>query len=151
MTEDNTTTTLYLSSLLPIQYPMFWNGFKQALEQNNIKYLFLEGTKDIRVRDYMPVQVTSDKFVQFHPDYSKMDSSLHDEFTAQEDVISQTGLRPERFYNHLPDNQEFTNQEAVKIGMSMGVTDRTVVNYLKKLKEKGFLEQAMEYGPYKKS
>jgi hypothetical protein len=56
----------------------------------------------------------------------------------------------ERFYNHLPDNQEFTNQEAVRIGEKMGVSSRSVVNYLKKLKEQGLLVQPLEYGPYKK-
>ncbi len=41
------------------------------IKENNIDYYFLEGTKDIWCRDYMPVQVTKDTFVQFtyNPDY----------------------------------------------------------------------------------
>lgn len=96
MIEDKSTTTLYLSSLLPMWYPNFWNGFKDILDRNQINYLFLEGTKDVWARDYMPIQVTTDKFVQFRfkPDYYKKYKSYKDKITNQEDVVYPTGLNP---------------------------------------------------------
>jgi hypothetical protein len=51
------------------------------------------------------------------------------------------------FYDALPFNTEFTSQEAVKIGRTIGIKERTVGNYLKQLLD-GFLIQPVKYGPY---
>lgn len=52
---------------------MFFPRFERALSSCNIQVEYLKGCKDIWARDYMPVQVTQDHFVQFvyDPDYLK--------------------------------------------------------------------------------
>lgn len=43
------------------------------LDKHSVKYDFIQGTKDIWVRDYMPIQTNKDRFVQFRyePTYLK--------------------------------------------------------------------------------
>jgi agmatine deiminase len=65
------TTIVYLSALLPDRYPDFTINLKKILTDEGIAVEFLSGTKDIWCRDYMPVQLTYNRFVQFlyQPDY----------------------------------------------------------------------------------
>ena len=63
--------TVYLSGLLKSEYPETCNRLIKILEKHYVKYAFLEGTKDIWCRDYMPVQTPSGKLIQFtyNPSY----------------------------------------------------------------------------------
>lgn len=49
------------------------NALIKILDKHNIKHDFLKATKDIWCRDYMPVQIEKEKFVQFRyePSYLK--------------------------------------------------------------------------------
>ena len=63
---------VYFSSLIKEgKYKPFWERLEEKLKTNNISYGFIEGTRDIWCRDYMPVQVKEDEYVQFRyfPDY----------------------------------------------------------------------------------
>ena len=73
MIADGVTNFLYLSGCLPKFYPEFFDGFKKVLVDSQIPYELLPNTKDIWARDYMPVQVGTNNFVQFvyDPDYLK--------------------------------------------------------------------------------
>lgn len=62
--------TVYLSGLLKTKYPETCNKLIKILEKHDVKYAFVEGTKDIWCRDYMPVQTPSGKLVQFTYDPS---------------------------------------------------------------------------------
>ena len=62
--------TVYLSRILKTKYPETCDRLIQILEKHHVKYRFLEGTKDIWCRDYMPVQTPSGKFIQFKYDPS---------------------------------------------------------------------------------
>ena len=62
--------TVYLSGLLKSEYPETCNRLIKILEKHYVKYAFLEGTKDIWCRDYMPVQTPSGKLIQFTYDPS---------------------------------------------------------------------------------
>lgn len=62
---DAQTNTLYLSPLLKEFYPRFWKNFKIALEEANVQPRFLEGTKDVWCVDFMPIQIGSNRFIQF--------------------------------------------------------------------------------------
>ena len=72
----STEQTVYLSALLKTKYPDTCERLIQILEKHHIKYGFLEGTKDIWCRDYMPVQTKSGKLIQFkyEPSYLKKDN-----------------------------------------------------------------------------
>jgi agmatine deiminase len=68
---DSQTNIVYLSSLLPDRYPEFWKDLETILNNHSIKYKWIKQTHDIWCRDYMPVQLTVDEYVQFKffPDY----------------------------------------------------------------------------------
>ncbi|HUX55666.1 MAG TPA: hypothetical protein VMV77_01740 [Bacteroidales bacterium] len=61
------TDTVYLSRLLQTdsRFSDVCNRLTHLLENHAIKYYFLDSTKDIWCRDYMPIQIEKDGFVQF--------------------------------------------------------------------------------------
>lgn len=71
MITDNETNFLYLADCLPKKQPIFFPRFEKVLNDCNINFLFLPNTKDIWAVDFMPIQISKDKFVQFtyNPDY----------------------------------------------------------------------------------
>ena len=71
MLTDVQTNYVYLSDKLQSAYPDFANNLITAFINNNIKFDFLPGTKDVWAVDYMPIQVSENKFVRFtyRPDY----------------------------------------------------------------------------------
>ncbi|OFX39010.1 MAG: hypothetical protein A2X08_17810 [Bacteroidetes bacterium GWA2_32_17] len=71
MITDNQTNFLYLADCLPKKQPIFFPLFEKVLNDCNINFLFLPNTKDIWAVDFMPIQISKDKFVQFtyNPDY----------------------------------------------------------------------------------
>ena len=64
---------VHFSFELVIRYPEFMTALSDCLMNNYIRYHFLPETKDIWCRDYMPVHVKDNTFVQFiyDPDYLK--------------------------------------------------------------------------------
>ena len=59
--------TIYLSELLSIEpsYSEFWQKFESILKIHSIPNKFLAKTLDIWCRDYMPIQIGNNHFVQF--------------------------------------------------------------------------------------
>lgn len=82
MISDNQTNTVYFSALLNTdkRFSTFCDELTGILQKHNINYKFLENTNDIWCRDYMPVQVSKNKFIEYRydPDYlqSKKDRKL---------------------------------------------------------------------------
>ena len=75
---------LYFSSLLqkiPTYKPAADNLFA-ALDLFDIKYKFIQNTKDIWLRDFMPVQRSDGKYISFRyePSYLKDDPNLRTDF-----------------------------------------------------------------------
>ena len=48
---------LYFSDLLPDKYPEDSANLFAALEKYHVAYGFIKGAKDIRIRDFMPIQI----------------------------------------------------------------------------------------------
>lgn len=73
MIPDIETNSLYLADSLKNKQPKFFLRFEKVLHECNINFQFLPGTKDIWAVDFMPVQISRDKFVRFtyNPDYLK--------------------------------------------------------------------------------
>ncbi len=71
MITDIQTNKLFLADCLPKKQPKFFQRFEKVLNDCNINFQFLPNTNDIWAVDFMPVQVSKDKFVQFNysPDY----------------------------------------------------------------------------------
>ncbi|MCB9257295.1 MAG: agmatine deiminase family protein [Chitinophagales bacterium] len=73
MISDRDTNTIYFSTLLKTD-SRFSETLKQiisTLDTFGAKYKFLPDTKDIWVRDFMPIQINDNKFVEYRydPDY----------------------------------------------------------------------------------
>lgn len=62
---------LYLSDLLPKKHPLFFTRLRKVLKKEKLDWGLLPGTRDIWAKDYMPVQVSVNQFVNFiyKPDY----------------------------------------------------------------------------------
>ena len=73
MITDNLTTRVYFSSILPEKCPVLNAHVIEALQEREIPYAYLSGTKDIWCRDFMPIQIEEDRFVfyKYTPNYLK--------------------------------------------------------------------------------
>ena len=73
MINDRDTNFVYFSSLIKEneKYLPFWKRLQAVLDENQIRYGFIEGTRDIWCCDYMPIQKSTNDFIQFEyfPDY----------------------------------------------------------------------------------
>lgn len=90
MITDSETNFVYFSDRIRTdkKYESFWNDLEPKLIENKIPYGFIENTKDIWCRDYMPVQIFDKDFVQFryYPDYLVEDPKYHDRLTIQSEI-----------------------------------------------------------------
>lgn len=88
MIPDHQTNFLYLSDLLPKEHPQFFKRFEAVLNECQIPFKLLTGTKDIWAKDYMPIQTQEDEFIQFRyePDYL-MDSPENKATISNVDAI----------------------------------------------------------------
>lgn len=77
---------VFFSENLKRYYPKVYNELTEILSKHDVHYGVLKGTADYWCRDYMPVQVDSNSFVQFkyHPDYLE---GLRDYETSTETSI----------------------------------------------------------------
>lgn len=73
MVLSSQTNRVYFSRLLSADYKPLYEKMTGALHQHGIETGLLEGTKDYWCRDYMPIQVDREKFIQYtyDPDYLK--------------------------------------------------------------------------------
>lgn len=73
MITDCETNIIYFSELLKLDQRFSETCYKitETLDNCQIKYQFLPKTKDIWARDYMPIQVSENKFIEYRydPDY----------------------------------------------------------------------------------
>lgn len=85
---------LYLSDLLPKRHPAFFQSFKNILETEKVNWSWLQGTKDIWARDYMPVQVSKGQFVNFvyNPDYLRRSGKWRKTITDASKVSGPLGI-----------------------------------------------------------
>ena len=77
---------VFFSENLKRYYPKVYNELTEILSKHDVHYGVLKGTADYWCRDYMPVQVDGNSFVQFkyHPDYLE---GLRDYETSTETSI----------------------------------------------------------------
>lgn len=78
MIKDKDTNTVYFSEhiLTNNEYISAFKRIQFLLDKHNIKYKFLTNTKDIWCRDYMPIQIEIDEFVQFRYEPIYLESCL---------------------------------------------------------------------------
>lgn len=86
---------VYLSARLVSQYPETCKRLTDILNKHNIPFAFLEGTKDIWCRDYMPVQTPSGKLIQFRYEPSYLnDPKYSDSRSDVKHVDKVNGITP---------------------------------------------------------
>lgn len=85
---------VYLSGMLKTKFPETCDRLIQILEKHHVKFRFLEGTKDIWCRDYMPVQTPSGKFIQFKydPSYLKGNKEWEESRSDVKEVCRLNGI-----------------------------------------------------------
>lgn len=71
MIADHETNVVFVAETLERRYPDVHVGLRTILGRHGIPLRVIPGTKAIWCRDYMPIQVAEDRFVQFRyaPDY----------------------------------------------------------------------------------
>lgn len=71
MIQDSQCNRVFFSALLRERCPKAFRGLTRVLDMYNVPWSLLEGTKDIWCRDYMPVQVSPNRFAgyTYRPDY----------------------------------------------------------------------------------
>jgi len=70
---DTMTNFVYISDKLKEFYPRTYKRLTKLFNEMEIEWSEIEGTKDIWIRDYMPIQISDDRFVvyNYNPDYLK--------------------------------------------------------------------------------
>lgn len=89
MMTDEQTNAVYISDLLKEKYPEVHGALSFILREEKVPLTELKHTRDIWVRDFMPVQITGDRFVLFRydPDYLKEKAYRHLS-TGQREVLA---------------------------------------------------------------
>ena len=89
---------LYFSSQLSIQkYKPAADRMFAALDLFNIKYKLLNNTKDIWLRDFMPVKTKSGKYVSFRYEPSYLDGSPELRTDFRRDIVPNFDFKKLRF------------------------------------------------------
>ena len=70
---DTMTNFVYISDKLKEFYPGTYSRLTRQFDEMEIEWGEVKGTKDIWIRDYMPIQLSDDKFLvyKYEPDYLK--------------------------------------------------------------------------------
>ena len=87
-------TPIYISTLLPRQYPSDAETLFTALTAHDVPYALLDGTRDVWVRDFMPVWTRSGQMISFRyePSYLRDCPELRTDFLR--DIAPQLALTP---------------------------------------------------------
>lgn len=97
MIPDWQTETIFFSDLLTNEvYQETYNQLCKVLQEHDITYHLLPKTRDIWARDYMPIQITRDKFLKYRydPDYLQgTKKGNHDLKTYPDLVCDELGLK----------------------------------------------------------
>jgi hypothetical protein len=100
MITDAETNIVYFSGLLKsnLKYQPFHDQLIAILDKHKIGYGYLPETRDIWCRDYMPVQVAKDLFIEYRydPDYL-LDRKGRSIKTYPDMVCGSIGLKTDKF------------------------------------------------------
>jgi agmatine deiminase len=94
MITDNKTNFLYLANSLQRKFPDFYSSLSKILRDCNIDFSLLPYTKDVWAVDYMPVQVNSNRYVQFvyNPDYLRMSQKWQKTISNVDAICDEIGV-----------------------------------------------------------
>ena len=91
---DTMTNFVYISDKLKEFYPRTYSRLTKLFKEMEIEWGEIEGTKDIWIRDYMPIQISDDRFIvyNYNPDYLKDsgDDYLTDSRSIADGILNQS-------------------------------------------------------------
>jgi agmatine deiminase len=91
MIPDNNTNTIYFSGLLKTdqRFLVTYNQIIAILDSIKLDHKLLPNTRDIWARDYMPIQVSKDKFIEYRydPDYLQGVSDGERDLKTYPDIV----------------------------------------------------------------
>jgi agmatine deiminase len=91
MISDSQTNTIYFSELLKTdsRFSKTSNQIVSTLETYGARFKFLPDTKDIWSRDYMPIQINANTFIEyrFDPDYLQGSSKGYRDLKTYPDIV----------------------------------------------------------------
>ncbi len=98
MINNNRSEFLCFADTVPAFYPTFYKRLENMFKEYNISFHLLPGTRDVWVRDFMPVQISNTRFVQFRYQPSYLMKSLQGRrtITDVDAVCAGIGLTPEK-------------------------------------------------------
>lgn len=72
---DRNTNIVFLSKCLKKESPSFFSSLTELMDEMGIRWSLLESTRDIWVRDFMPIQLSEKEFLKYKyaPDYLRGD------------------------------------------------------------------------------
>ena len=89
---DTLTNFVYISDKLKEFYPRTYKRLIKLFNEMDIEWGEIKGTKDIWIRDYMPIQISDDRFIvyNYNPDYLKDSGKdyLTDSHTIVEGILN---------------------------------------------------------------
>ncbi len=85
MISDRDTNTIYFSKRLKtdLRFSDTYEQISDTLKSLRVKPRLLHDTKDIWARDYMPIQITEDKFIEYRYDPDYLQGNSDDEETRE--------------------------------------------------------------------
>ena len=91
---DSDTNKVYISSWLKDECPDFYGRFISLLQNNGIAFQVMQSTNDIWARDYMPIQIYDDHFVQYcyNPNYLQKSEEDKESITDVDSVCKELGI-----------------------------------------------------------
>jgi len=94
MIPDWQTNKIHFSELLSSRFPLVWSEISDILKSNQCFFDLLPKTKDIWTRDYMPIQVSEKKHIEYRydPNYLQGDSDEKEtrELKTYPDIVCDT-------------------------------------------------------------
>lgn len=87
--------TVWLSDLQPLRHPAIFESLSGELENHGIPFQLLKNTRDIWVRDFLPVSDGAGGFVQFRFNPGYLRSKKYDHIRTIPDLLrEQLGIQP---------------------------------------------------------
>ncbi len=98
LTTDNDTNTVFFSEWLKNDFPKLYGELHTILEKYHVPHDTLNYTKDYWCRDYMPIQVSDNTFIQYkyHPDYLLKNSKNSQYITDPDKVCEELGINTQK-------------------------------------------------------
>jgi agmatine/peptidylarginine deiminase len=125
MIPDWQTNKVYFSSRLEIDYPAIHANIRNALIALKIEPQYLYDTKDVWARDYMPIQIMKDEFIEYRydPDYLQGKRKGHRDLKTYPDIVLAHNNLPVAIKSDLI----LDGGNVVKSGSSIILTDKVSI------------------------